>query len=207
MAAHPRRRCNLRWAPNRLWPDPCGTAGKALDSHARPELEKQTTAPELVPSERSLSGAAQASAARLRLGRRKTVVHALSPLQHGASKQGEGERGKIGSIVRFFDAGKFFLVRSLPARLLAGHTSSKYGRRTREIAGRVIWKCLFSYGTKTAVYLFSPVAQSVEQLAVNQLVGGSSPSRGARFLNRCLRTSSFSFPEDNAWLFRFYLPL
>jgi hypothetical protein len=26
----------------------------------------------------------------------------------------------------------------------------------------------------------SPVAQSVEQLAVNQLVGGSSPSRGAR---------------------------
>src|ERR1044072_7108872 len=77
--------------------------------------------------------------------------------------------------------GKIFLVRNVPARLLAGHTSSKYGRRTREIASRVIWKCLFSYGTKTAVYLFSPVAQSVEQLAVNQLVGGSSPSRGARF--------------------------
>ena len=34
---------------------------------------------------------------------------------------------------------------------------------------------------KTAVYLLSPVAQSVEQLAVNQLVGGSSPSRGASF--------------------------
>ena len=62
MAAHPRRRCNLRWAPNRLWPDPCGTAGKALDSHARPELEKQTTAAGLIPSERSSSGAAQASA-------------------------------------------------------------------------------------------------------------------------------------------------
>ena len=36
----------------------------------RPELEKQTTAPELVPSKRSLSGAAQASAARLRFNRR-----------------------------------------------------------------------------------------------------------------------------------------
>jgi hypothetical protein len=34
---------------------------------------------------------------------------------------------------------------------------------------------------KSQKLTYSPVAQSVEQLAVNQLVGGSSPSRGARF--------------------------
>ena len=33
----------------------------------------------------------------------------------------------------------------------------------------------------------SPVAQSVEQLAVNQLVGGSSPSRGASLDEKALR--------------------
>jgi hypothetical protein len=95
----------------------------------------------------------------------------------------------------------------LPTHLLAGYASPEYARENQEHANRVMWKYLFSYDTKFAVYLLSPVAQSVEQLAVNQLVGGSSPSRGASFFNRCLRTSSFSFPEDNAWLFRFYLPL
>ncbi len=30
-------------------------------------------------------------------------------------------------------------------------------------------------------FFFSPVAQLVEQVAVNHLVGGSSPSRGAKF--------------------------
>lgn len=34
-------------------------------------------------------------------------------------------------------------------------------------------------GANRKYFNYSPVAQSVEQLAVNQLVGGSSPSRGA----------------------------
>lgn len=37
---------------------------------------------------------------------------------------------------------------------------------------------MYGAGGSKVVY-YSPVAQSVEQLAVNQLVGGSSPSRGA----------------------------
>src|ERR671910_441431 len=39
------------------------------------------------------------------------------------------------------------------------------------------WRCYRRRRIESSLY--SPVAQSVEQLAVNQLVGGSSPSRGA----------------------------
>src|ERR1044072_5580450 len=47
-----------------------------------------------------------------------------------------------------------------------------------------MWKSSLSYARNHGCSRkYSPVAQSVEQLAVNQLVGGSSPSRGASFQN------------------------
>jgi hypothetical protein len=59
-------------------------------------------------------------------------------MQHGAAKQDEGERGKIGSTLRFFHAGKVFLVCSLPAHLLAGDTSPEYARGNQRVGYRVI---------------------------------------------------------------------
>ena len=40
-------------------------------------------------------------------------------------------------------------------------------------------------------FLYSSVAQLVEQLTVNQLVAGSSPARGAKLINRFFLNSSF----------------
>ena len=52
--------------------------------------------------------------------------------------------------------------------------------------------------------IHSPVAQSVEQVAVNHPVGGSNPSRGAN--KRCRDASLFSFKQRGALTPLFYFP-
>ena len=77
-------------------------------------------------------------------GKKVTTIEGLAngdtlhPVQHGAPKQDEGERGKIGSTLRFFHAGKVFLVCNLPAHLLAGDASPEYGRGNQRVGYRVM---------------------------------------------------------------------
>ena len=72
----------------------------------------------------------------------------------------------------------------LPPRLLAGHASSENAPGAEEpepSVTRIRFARVLEKKAACELSRCSPVAQSVEQLAVNQLVGGSSPSRGASF--------------------------